>query len=138
MPDAAQDRARLPQTLEITDEETGALLRTFFNLAGRWNLSDAEGLVLLGRPAARTYARWKTGQADLSRVPHDTRQRLSMVMGIHRSLRFMFRAPDRQHVWMRKANQTLGGQSAMQRMLAGEILDLAAVRSYLDAERGGW
>jgi hypothetical protein len=50
----------------------------------------------------------------------------------------MFREAERGYSWMRKANRAFGGQSALERMLAGEILDLAAVRSYLDAERGGW
>ncbi len=129
------DRRQAP---EITDEETGALLRAFFSLVDRWDLRDSEARVLLGRPAARTFARWKAGQADLARVPHDTRQRLSIVMGIHKSLRAMFREPARGYLWMRKANQALGGQSAMERLLAGEIVDLVAVRSYLDAEQTGW
>ena len=132
--------AEVPQPggAEITDEETGALLRAFFRLAALWDLSDREARRLLGQPAARTFARWKADQADLKRVPHDTRQRLSILMGIHKALRYLFREPKRGYAWMRKPNLAFGGQSALQRILAGEILDLAAVRAYLDAERGGW
>ena len=36
------------------------------------------------------------------------------------------------------AGTGFGGQTALQRMLAGDVTDLAAVRAYLDAERGGW
>ena len=114
------------------------MLRAFFNLSDRWALSDGESRILLGQPAPRTFARWKSGAADLSRVPHDTRQRLSMLMGIHKGLRYMFREPGRGYAWMRKANKAFAGQSALERMLSGEIVDLAAVRSYLDAEVGGW
>ena len=124
--------------VEVTDAETGAMLRAFFTLAGRWALKDHEARILLGRPAPRTYARWKADEADLSRIPHDTRQRLSILMGIHKGVRHVFRGAERGYQWMRKPNRAFGGQSALQRLLAGEIPDLAAVRAYLDAERGGW
>ena len=129
---------RRPESTAITDAETGAMLRAFFRLADQWSLSDRDARVLLGQPAPRTYARWKAGDADLSRVPHDTRHRLSMLMGIHKGLRYMFRESGRSYAWMRKPNSAFAGQSALERMLAGEIVDLAAVRSYLDAEVGGW
>lgn len=138
MPVTLREPEKRPETTTITDEETGAMLRAFFNLADRWALSDREARILLGQPAARTFARWKSGAADLSRVPHDTRQRLSTLMGIHKGLRYMFREPERGYAWMRKANSAFAGQSALERMLSGEIVDLAAVRFYLDAEVGGW
>lgn len=138
MPVPLHEPEKRPKTTAIADEETGAMLRAFFNLADRWALSDREARILLGQPAARTFARWKSGAADLSRVPHDTRQRLSMLMGIHKGLRYMFREPERGYAWMRKANSAFAGQSALERMLSGEIVDLAAVRFYLDAEVGGW
>ena len=123
---------------EITDAETGAMLRAFFNLVERWALSDRQGRILLGGPAARTYARWKAGQFEPSRVSRDTRERLSMLMGIHKNLRYMFPDSSRGHNWLHKPNLAFGGKPAMSRLLAGSISDLAAVRTYLDAERGGW
>lgn len=123
---------------EISNAETGAMLRAFFNLAKRWDLSDLEGRILLGSPAARTYARWKAGQVQPSRISRDTRERLSILMGIHKSLRYLFPDPSRGYAWMRKPNQTFGGAPALNRLLAGSITDLATVRAYLDAERAGW
>ena len=123
---------------EICEDETGAMLRSFFVLAECWGLSDLQGRVLLGNPAARTYARWKAGQFDPSRISRDTRERLSILMGIHKSLRYLFPDPSRGYAWMRKRNKTFGGAPAMNRLLAGSITDLAAVRAYLDAERAGW
>jgi hypothetical protein len=75
---------------EITDAETGAMLRAFFNLVEHWALNDRQGRILLGGPAARTYARWKAGQIEPSRISRDTRERLSMIMGIHKNLRYLF------------------------------------------------
>ena len=123
---------------EISDAETGAMLRAFFNLTGRWALNDQQARILLGSPAARTYARWKAGQVEPSRISRDTRERLSMLMGIHKNLRYMFPDPSRGYSWLRKPNQAFGGEPAMNRLLAGSIPDLAAVRAYLDSERGGW
>ena len=123
---------------EISDAETGAMLRAFFNLTARWALSDRQGRVLLGSPAARTYARWKAGQIDPSRISRDTRERLSILMGIHKSLRYLFADPERGYRWLRKPNRAFGGDAALDRLLAGSIPDLVAVRGYLDSERGGW
>ena len=123
---------------EIGDAETGVMLHAFFNLARRWALDDRQGRILLGNPAAGTYACWKAGQIDPSRISRDTRERLSMLMGIHGSLRCLFTDPARGYHWLRKPNRAFGGDTALDRLLAGSIPDLMAVRSYLDAERGGW
>ena len=127
-----------PLAAEISDAETAATLRAFFKLAERWDLSDGQARVLLGGPAARTYARWKAGHFVPARISRDTRERLSILMGIHKSLRYLFRDPSRGYRWLRKPNEAIGGQTALDRLLAGSIQDLAAVRSYLEVERGGW
>jgi hypothetical protein len=121
---------------EITQQEATAMLRAALRLFARWQLSDGEARILLGRPAARTYARWKVG--EVSAIPYDTACRLSYLMGIHKALRHLFKDPERAYAWIRRDNEALGGQSALTRMLAGDVTDLAAVRAYLDAERGGW
>ena len=134
---ALHDTRRSPATA-ISDAETGALLRAFFNLVRRWALNDQQGRILLGEPAARTYARWKAGHVELSRISRDTRERLSILIGIHKSLRYLFSDPSRGYRWLHKPNQAFGGQPALHRLLAGSIPDLAAVRAYLDAQRSGW
>ena len=123
---------------DISDAETSAMLRAFFKLIEHWGLNDQQGRTLLGEPAARTYARWKAGQVDLSRISRDTRERLSMLMGIHKSVRYLFTDLSRAYGWLHKPNRAFGGESALSRLLAGSISDLVAVRAYLDAERGGW
>lgn len=123
---------------EINDAETRAMLRAFFELAKRWKLDDRQGRTLLGDPSARTYARWKAGQVEPSRISRDTRERLSTLMGIHKGLRHVFSDPSRGRRWLRAPNRAFGEASALDRMLAGSIADLAAVRAHLDAERRGW
>lgn len=122
----------------ISDAETSAMLRAFFNLAKHWALGNQEGRNLLGSPTVRTYARWKAGQFEPSRISRDTRERLSILMGIQKSLRYLFPNPSRGYAWLRKPNQAFGGAPVLNRLLAGSITDLAAVRAFLDAERVGW
>jgi hypothetical protein len=121
---------------EITAAEAAAMLRAALRLFTLWQLNDGEARVLLGQPSPRTFARWKAG--EVSSIPHDTARRLSYLMGIHKALRHLFKEPERAYAWVRRDNEVFGGQSALTRMLAGDVTDLAAVRSYLDAERGGW
>jgi hypothetical protein len=59
-------------------------------------------------------------------------------MGIHKGLRYLFKEPARGYAWIRKANAAFEGHSALDIMLRGEIADLAAMREWLDAERGAW
>ncbi len=120
----------------IGHEEAAAMLRAALRLFERWALTDAEARRLLGQPSERTFARWK--RHEIARVPHDTKQRLSYLMGIHKALRLLFKDAARGYAWTRRPNAAFGGQSALDRMLAGDVTDLAAVRCYLDAERGAW
>lgn len=126
----------------ISDEEAGALARTTVNLFKAWNLTDFEACVLLGGMSARTWARWKIGarwkEGGIGRIDRDLRTRMAHLMGIHKGLRYLFTDPARGYAWIRKPNATFGGQSALDLMLRGEISDLAAMREWLDAERGAW
>ena len=112
------------------------MLRAILTLFGRWQLTAREGRVLLGDPSERTYQRWRRG--DVAHLGSDTIFRLGTLLGIHKALRYMFAAPERGHAWVRKPNVAFGGSSALEKMLQGAPTDLAEVRGYLDAERGGW
>jgi hypothetical protein len=127
----------VPRTADdITPREAIAMLRAVLNLFDKWKLSTAESRRLLGEPSERTFQRWRRG--EIAGVPHDTVFRLGTLLGIHKALRYMFSTPERGYAWIRKPNAAFGGHSALQRMLQGAPTALAAVRAYLDAERGGW
>jgi len=125
-----------PASGDVTPQEAAAMLRAAFRLFQKWRVSDAEARVLLGRPSASTFYRWKRG--EIGSLPADTVWRLGDLMGIHKALRYFFTDVERCYAWVRKPSAALGGQSAMQRMLAGAPSDIAAIRAYLDAERGAW
>ena len=120
----------------ISDDEAGALARTTVSLFRAWKLTDAEACTLLGGMSPRTWARWKEG--EIGRTDRDLRMRMAHLMGIHKGLRYLFRDAARGYAWIRKPNAAFGGMSALDLMLRGEIADLAAMRNWLNAERGAW
>jgi hypothetical protein len=137
MQPATSELPSLPQDGgDITPREANAMLRAVLNLFDRWKLTSVEARRLLGDPSERTYQRWRKG--EIAGLPRDTVFRLGTLLGIHKALRYMFSAPERGYDWIRKPNPAFGGHSALDRMLQGAPTNLAVVRAYLDAERGGW
>jgi transcriptional regulator with XRE-family HTH domain len=119
-----------------TPEAAQAALRTFWRLAQAWKLTTGEQLVLLGVSRSTLY-QWRQGKVG----PLDAHvlERLSYLFGIYGALQILLPVPERANEWIRKPNTApfLGGTSALQRMLGGQVADLFVVRQYLDAERGG-
>ncbi len=130
-----ETRAKAFVAAALTDAEAAAMFRAVRNLFGRWDLSDDQASVLLDLPV-RTYRRWKA--EGPGRIDRDGKARLSNLMGIHKSLRIIFREPERGYRWIKAPNTAFGGGSALEAMLGGELTDLMRVRRYLDNERGGW
>jgi len=128
--------AALPAVPQITGHEAEAMARAVIRLFERWQLSDSQAREILGGLPARTYARWKAG--ELGRIDRDLATRLSLLMGIHKGLRYLFSDPERGYAWVKKPNSTFGGRTPVDIMAQGDIFSLARIRSYLDAERSGW
>ena len=114
----------------------GAGLRAFVNIAEHWELSVAEQLKLLGIPSRSTFFKWRREREP--RLPQDTLERLSYLLGIYKALQILLPDARAADEWVRKPNDAppFGGRSALDRMLSGQVADLYIVRQYLDAERG--
>jgi hypothetical protein len=111
-------------------------LRAFFRLAELWGLTMEQARLLLGRPSRATLYNWKAGR--VRSVPYDMLRRISYLLGIYKALQILYHDPQMADAWISRPNAAFGGQSALERMLAGDLTDLAAVRAHLDAARGGW
>ena len=137
MPNTAQ--AVKTQSKPSSREISAAGLRAFFNIARDWGLNTDEQMVLLGGPGRSTFFKWKSAPntADLKR---DTLERVSYLLGIYKALQILLPATTAADAWVKKPNTAplFGGNSALDRMLGGNVADLLAVRQYLDARRGGW
>lgn len=114
----------------------GPALRTFFNLAKTWHLSEKEQMKLLGLNSRSTLHAWKGGR--VSKVSRDTLERISYLLGIFKAINILLPDTKRADEWMRLPNKAplFGGRSALDRMTTGNIGDLYVVRQYLDAQRG--
>jgi uncharacterized protein (DUF2384 family) len=131
------DRAAMPEAESvgiITDEQGAAMARATVNLFRKWGLTDAQACTLLGGISVTSYNRWKQGQ--FGRLGPDLKMRLSILMGIHKGLRYLFTDNARAYAWVKKPNQHFDGQSGLDIMMQGRITDLFDVRTYLDAIRG--
>ncbi len=117
-------------------EQVAAGLRAFFRIAKLWKLTNEQSMVLLGQPSKATFHNWKKGAAVTPSV--DLAARLGYVLGIFRALEIIYQDADMADRWVAEPNLAFGGQSALDRMMAGQITDLAAVRGYVDSVRGGW
>lgn len=132
----AHSRTRGGSGQSSLDALGGPGLRAFANIAEAWGLTVAEQLQLLGISSRSTFFKWRREREP--RLPRDTLERLSYLLGIYKSLQILL--PDQQAAdeWIRKPNAAapFGGRSALDRMLSGQVADLYVVREYLDAQRG--
>ena len=117
---------------------SGPALRTFFNIASAWQLSVTEQRALLGWPATSTFHKYKAG--DFGALSFDTLTRLSLVIGIYKSLQVLYPEPAFADAWVRmpNSNALFGGKPALSLMTDGGIDGLFRVRRLLDSRRGGW
>lgn len=117
---------------------SGPALRTFFNVAAAWGLSIAEQRALLGWPAASTYHKYKSG--DHGVLTFDTLTRLSLILGIYKTLQVLYPETTFADAWVRMPNShpLFRGRRALDVMVDGGIDGLYRVRRLLDGRRGGW
>ncbi len=115
-------------------------LKAFFSIAKSWNISIDQQLTILGSPARATLFSWKkkleTGQ-KIS-LNHDTIARISYLLGIHKALTMLLSHPRDIPDWIRKPIkiEPFYGDTALDRLLKGQMMDLAFVRQFLDGWRG--
>ena len=111
-----------------------AVMEAFQGLAELWQLSTEDQLLLLGSPGRSTFFKWKK---EGGAIPRDTVERVSHLLAIHKALEILL--PDIRSVdgWVRRPNGYFNGQSALDVMRGGQVMDIYRVRQYLDAQRGG-
>ncbi|WP_445362030.1 antitoxin Xre/MbcA/ParS toxin-binding domain-containing protein (plasmid) [Microbulbifer sp. ANSA003] len=113
-------------------------VKLFFAIAEEWSLTEAQQCTVAGLSSRTTLRNWrlKLEGGEEIKLSKDTLERLSYISGIYKSLQILFSTPDQWRGWIRKPNRDFGGNSALDHMLAGRVVDLADVRRYLDGWRG--
>lgn len=137
MPSLPHPKSRTARAPGV-DEMSAAGLRAFSRIAAAWGLSVEEQLRLLGDPPRSTFFAWRKAP-EKAKLTRDTLERLSNILGIYQSLQILLPQPQAADAWVRQPNTApaFGGRPALERMLAGNVSDLNAVRRYLDSVRGG-
>lgn len=127
-----------PSAVPIKEGQIQTAFKVVLNIFDKWHCSTEESLTLLGLKRS-TWFKYKSAPESASFSP-DLKERISYILNIHAALRILFSKPESVYAWVRKPNQApfYNGRSAMDIMLQGRVVDLWAVASRLNAERGGW
>jgi hypothetical protein len=130
----SQPSAGVP--VDADDRKTSlAAKKAFFRIMDLWKVGNEQAQTLLGHPSRSTFFSWK--KAEGGPLPRDVLERVSYVLGIYKGLQVLFPASEQADAWISKPNEAFGGKSALDRMLGGNVVDLHAVRAYVDHVRGG-
>jgi hypothetical protein len=117
---------------------SGPAIRTFFNVAQAWSLTNEEQRGLLGWPPESTFFKYKGG--DPGTLSFDMLTRISLVLGIYKDLHILYPEPELADRWVKlpNSNALFGGKPALFLMVDGGMDGLYQVRRLLDSRRGGW
>jgi uncharacterized protein (DUF2384 family) len=112
-------------------------LQGFFHIMEKWSLNNQQSIVLLGGISTSTFYRYK--KLPEVTLQNETIDRISYIFGIHKGLCILFPSEERASQWIKRPNDgaPFKGGSALDRMMQGQISDLAAVRRYIDAYAQG-
>lgn len=132
-------RADKIKALQRNPDTAAKVLPVVFNIFELWGLTGAEQMTLLGLVNEKTLYNWKKAPAKAKLTP-DTIERISYVLGIFKSLEILLPDQEIADKWLSTPNdnELFNGSAPKERMLAGMVVDLAVVRSHLDAQRGVW
>lgn len=113
-------------------------LRAVIKILGQWG-ATGEQIQNILRISPSTLARAKRADREWTiGLDRDQVTRMSLVLNMHAALRTVFENPDNLYGFMKMANHNDGfsGDSPLNRMANGDILDLMSVASRIDAMRG--
>ncbi len=131
--------AQAEQLLRRGSSVTSALLPAIFSIFSQWRLTGAQQMTLLGLNNEKTLYNWKS-QPEKAKLSRDLLERTSYILGIYKSLQILLPDQALADQWLTSPNDNplFNGAAPLDRLLAGQVVDLAAVRNFLDAERTGW
>jgi len=126
--------AQVEQLLQRGPAVAGSLLPAIFNIFAQWGL-----MTLLGLSNEKTLYNWKN-HPEKAKLTRDLLERASYILGIFKSLEILLPDSALANHWLTTPNDNpvFNGTAPLDRVLAGQVTDLALVRNFLDAERGAW
>lgn len=130
----ARELARSPARLK---QLSPTALAAFRDIAGHWGLTPFEQRILLGIVPQSTYTKYMRDPKSAT-LSYDTLQRISHLYGIFKALNVLLPDERLADAWIAQSNEhpLFKGATPKDVMLDGTLESIAAVRAYLDAERG--
>ncbi len=127
------------QLLQRGPGVTRALLPAVFAIFSQWRLTGAQQMTLLGLSNEKTLYNWKN-RPEKAKLTRDLLERTSYILGIYKALQVLFPNEGQADAWLATPNDNplFNGTTPLERLLAGQVVDLAVVRNFLDAQRSGW
>ncbi len=131
--------AQVEQLLQRGPAVSASLLPAIFNIFSQWRLTGGQQMTLLGLNNEKTLYNWKS-HPEKAKLTRDLLERASYILGIYKSLQILLPDQTLADRWLSTPNDNplFNGTTPLERILAGQVIDLALVRNFLDAERGGW
>lgn len=128
----------IPNPPQFTHEQRSGMARAVAKLFDEhWQLNSADALMLLGlnETSRATLRRYRQGE-PLSRN-RDLLERVSHLMGIHKSLRLLYpENPEMRAHWIDMRNDAFGGNRPLDIARAYGLPGLLMIRAHLDKRRG--
>lgn len=117
-------------------QRIGTVVKALVRVSEAWALTNAEAAALFDVPTA-TWSRMKSGTFK-GNLDQDKMMRASLLIGIFKGLRLLFNGP-LEKGWPKQPNSgpSFGGEAPVDKMIAGGIPAMMAVRRHIDALRGG-
>jgi hypothetical protein len=130
----ARELARSPARLKALSPTA---LAAFRDIARHWGLTPLEQRILLGIVPQSTYTKYMRDPKSAT-LSYDTLQRISHLYGIFKAINVLLPDERLADAWISQPNEhpLFKGASPKDVMLDGTLESIAAVRAYLDAERG--
>lgn len=112
----------------------GPGLRTFFNIARAWELTELEQARCLGLASIETLRLWRS-QPEQD-IGCEALTRISYLLGIYKALQTLFGDPARANRWIHTPNQAsmFGGRRPAEAMCDEGVEGLRSLRTYLDVQ----
>ena len=113
-----------------------ALLPALFKIFSQWHLTGTQQMTLLGLSNENTLYNWKR-RPEQVRLTRDLLERASYILGIYKALQILLPEEMLADQWLTTPNDNplFNGTAPLDRLLAGQVVDLAVVRDFLDTER---
>ncbi len=129
------------QKTELNKNKIGlAGFQAFLRIAEKWKLKIEQQRTLLGDIPKSTYYKWKhhVDACESFSLPKDSLERISYILGIYKALHILLPDDKSANHWIYKNNSAplFNNTTALDKMLVGNVIDLADVRRFLDAQRG--